>query len=91
MVGDTGGTPLILLFVLLGAFRVKAHIAAVAPLALSMVTAALVWRMPVLQTVMSVLGLAFVMNTLGWSLGLLVLFMGLVYLQSTPILGWMAP
>jgi lactate permease len=41
--------PLILLFVLLGAFRVKAHIAAVASLALSMVTAALVWRMPVLQ------------------------------------------
>ncbi|HCB57787.1 MAG TPA: lactate transporter, partial [Arthrobacter bacterium] len=28
---------------------------------------------------------------LGWSLGLLVLFMGLVYLQSTPILGWMVP
>lgn len=41
--------PLILLFVLLGVFRVKAHIAAVAALALTMVSAALVWRMPVLQ------------------------------------------
>ena len=28
---------------------------------------------------------------LGWSLGLLVLFMALVFLQSTPILGWMVP
>jgi lactate permease len=41
--------PLILLFVLLGVFRVKAHIAAVAALALTMVSAALVWRMPVPQ------------------------------------------
>lgn len=41
--------PLILLFVLLGVFRVKAHIAAVAALALTMVSAALVWGMPVLQ------------------------------------------
>ena len=41
--------PLILLFVLLGVFRVKAHIAAVAALALTMLSAALVWRMPVLQ------------------------------------------
>ncbi|GAB3199594.1 L-lactate permease [Nocardioides hungaricus] len=28
---------------------------------------------------------------IGWSLGLLVLFTVLVYLQSTPILGWMVP
>ena len=28
---------------------------------------------------------------LGWSLGLLVVFIGLVWLQSTPILGWMVP
>jgi len=41
--------PLILLFVLLGVFRVKAHIAAVAALALTMLSAVLVWRMPVLQ------------------------------------------
>ena len=41
--------PLILLFVLLGAFRVKAHVAALASLALSMVTAALIWQMPVSQ------------------------------------------
>lgn len=41
--------PLILLFVLLGAFRIKAHFAALASLALSMVTAALIWQMPVPQ------------------------------------------
>ena len=28
---------------------------------------------------------------LWWSLGLLIVFTGLVYLQSTPILGWMVP
>ena len=26
-----------------------------------------------------------------WSLGLLVVFTGLIYLQSTPVLGWMVP
>ena len=41
--------PLILLFVLLGAFRVKAHVAALTSLVLSMVTAVLVWQMPVGQ------------------------------------------
>jgi lactate permease len=41
--------PLILLFVLLGAFRVKAHVAALASLTLSVITAALVWEMPVQQ------------------------------------------
>ncbi|WP_461163930.1 L-lactate permease [Arthrobacter sp. R4-81] len=41
--------PLIVLFVLLGAFRVKAHVAALTSLALSMVTAVLVWQMPVGQ------------------------------------------
>ena len=28
---------------------------------------------------------------LPWSIGLLVIFTGLVYLQSTPVLGWMVP
>lgn len=41
--------PLVLLFVLLGAFRVKAHVAALASLVLSMATAALIWQMPVPQ------------------------------------------
>lgn len=43
--------PLLLLFVLLGVFRVKAHVAALTSLALSMVTAVFVWQMPVLQLV----------------------------------------
>ncbi|KRE91848.1 L-lactate permease [Arthrobacter sp. Soil764] len=41
--------PLILLFVLLGVFRVKAAKAALASLALSIILALLVWRMPVDQ------------------------------------------
>lgn len=30
-------------------------------------------------------------KVIGWSLGLLVIFAGVVYLQSTPVLGWMVP
>ena len=42
--------PLLLLFVLLGAFRVKAHKAALASLLLSIVLAVIGWRMPLGQT-----------------------------------------
>jgi len=42
--------PLLLLFVLLGVFRVKAHKAALAGLALSILLAIVIWRMPVGQT-----------------------------------------
>lgn len=30
-------------------------------------------------------------KVIGWSLGLLVVFSGIIYLQSTPVLGWMVP
>ncbi|MBX7444898.1 MULTISPECIES: L-lactate permease [unclassified Arthrobacter] len=43
--------PLILLFVLLGVFRVKAAKAAIASLALSIILALMVWRMPVDQVI----------------------------------------
>ncbi|MGO4189614.1 L-lactate permease [Pseudarthrobacter sp. TAF60_1] len=42
-------TPLAVLFVLLGVFRVKAHKAALTSLVLSMLTAVFVWQMPVSQ------------------------------------------
>ena len=42
--------PLILLFVLLGVFRVKAHKAALAGLLLSIVLACVAWQMPLAQT-----------------------------------------
>ncbi|NLU82771.1 L-lactate permease [Rhodococcus sp. HNM0569] len=42
--------PLVTMFVLLGVFRIKAHIAGLVGLVLSMLTAAFVWDMPIGQT-----------------------------------------
>jgi lactate permease len=64
--------PLITIFILLGALRLKAHWAGLASLGVALIVAFTAFRMPA-------------------RIGMVLFMCVLVYLQSTPVLGWMLP